>query len=282
MNIEGEKFNRDFVYEELSSIDKFILSKLQNTIENVTKNNEKYDFANASTHLYNFVYDDFTSWYLELSKVILNGDDEKAKANTRGVLLYCLENIIMLIYPYTPFIAEELYLALPNHKESIMLESYPEVNKAYVSNYDEEIINDLISMIKDVRAFKVDNNLAPNAEIKLSIKEKEISSSSLIAYIKRFTFASNINVTKEDLMGAKIYKYFDLLIEENISNDELKAKLEKEIKILLGEVKRCEGMLNNPNFISKAPEAKINAERAKYESYKAKLDSYKTKLDGLK
>ena len=282
MNIEGEKFNRDFVYEELSSIDKFILSKLQNTIENVTKNNEKYDFANASTHLYNFVYDDFTSWYLELSKVILNGDDEKAKANTRGVLLYCLENIIMLIYPYTPFIAEELYLALPNHKESIMLESYPEVNKAYVSNYDEEIINDLISMIKDVRAFKVDNNLAPNAEIKLSIKEKEISSSSLIAYIKRFTFASNINVTKEDLMGAKIYKYFDLLIEENISNDELKAKLEKEIKILLGEVKRCEGMLNNPNFISKAPEAKINAERAKYESYKAKLDSYKAKLDGLK
>ena len=281
MSIENSSYNEDFKFEELSLIDKFILTKLEKTIEAIEFNMEKYDFANASTHLYNFVYDDFTSWYLELTKVILNGDNEEEKKNTRGVLLHVLRNIIMLIYPYTPFIAEELYLALPTHKDSIMEESYPTINKNYIDNDAESKINDLIAMIKDVRAFKVENNLAPNAEVKLSIREKDDSFASLLPYLKRFSVASSINVTSDSLMGARLYNHFDQLIEENISSSELKAKLQKEIDALEKEVKRSESMLNNPNFIAKAPAFKVEQEKAKYESYKAKLDSYIEKLKSL-
>ncbi len=282
MSIEDKEVNYDFDVNKISLIDKYILSKLQKTIDAVTNNMEKYDFANASTHLYNFVYDDFTSWYLELTKVVLSSSDEEKKKNTRGVLLHVLKDVIMLIYPYTPFIAEELYLALPYHKDSIMEESYPIVNSSLIFDEAESYINDLISMIKDIRAFKVDNNLSPNADIKLSINAKDKYLEELLPYIKRFSFANTINIANNSLIGAKIYSHFDLLIEENISKEELKVKLEKEIKILENEVKRCENMLDNPNFISKAPESKINAEKTKYESYKIKLDAYKTKLNDLK
>ncbi len=282
MNVEDKKINYNFDVKELSTVDKYILSKLQNCISNVTLNMEKYDFSNASTHLYNFVYDDFTSWYVELSKVILNGKNEHQKANTRGVLLYCLKSILMMIYPYTPFIAEEIYLSLPEHKDSIMLETYPEVNEAYILKEDESLINDLINLIKDVRAFKVENNLQPNANIKLTLKTKNCNLDELLPYIKRFTFAENISLSNQDLLGAKIYLHFDGLIEENISKEELLIKIDKEIANLEKEIKRSESMLNNQNFISKAPEEKINLEKEKYQVYKEKLEAYLSKKESLK
>ncbi len=282
MNVENKEINYNFDVKELSTVDKYILSKLQNCISNVTLNMEKYDFSNASTHLYNFVYDDFTSWYVELSKVILNGKNENQKANTRGVLLYCLKSILMMIYPYTPFIAEEIYLSLPEHKDSIMLETYPEVNEAYILKEDESLINDLINLIKDVRAFKVENNLQPNANIKLTLKTKNCNLDELLPYIKRFTFAENISLSNQDLLGAKIYLHFDGLIEENISKEELLIKIDKEIANLEKEIKRSESMLNNQNFISKAPEEKINLEKEKYQVYKEKLEAYLSKKESLK
>ncbi len=281
LNIENQKVNDVIDEKLLTHVDKYILTKLQTCIENVTNNMEKYDFANASTHLYNFVYDDFTSWYVELCKVTLQGDNEEIKANTRSVLLYVLKAIVMLIYPYTPFIAEEIYLSLPQHKESIMLESYPEINKNYIFKESESIVNDLIAMIKDIRTFKVDNSLQPNAEVKLLIKEKDVDFKDIEPYLKRFSFASSINVSKENLKGAKIYNHFDQLIEQNISSEELKIKLEKEIAMLKKEVARCESMLNNPNFIAKAPKEKIKAEEEKHHNYLSRLKEYEDKINSL-
>ena len=278
---EGET---DFEIDEklLDDVDKFILTRLQNTIAKVTSNMEKYDFANASTHLYNFVYDDFTSWYVELCKVKLNGEDEALKHNTLSVLIKVLKSILLMIYPYTPFVSEEIYLNLPTHLESIMLDSYPEVEEKYIYSDSEERIDDIISMIKDIRSYKVENNLAPNAEVKLTlIPTTDTDLTNYLVYLKRFTFAKDIKVENQGEGNIKVYKFANLLIEDNIDKEELIKKYDKEILRLQNEVIRCERMLNNPNFVSKAPEAKINQEKEKLQAYQNELNIYLEKKNKL-
>ena len=132
LNIEDKELASSLNKKNLKPMERYILSKFTKCIENVTYNMDKYEFANASTHLYNFIYDDFTSWYLELSKVSLKFNDEEYNKTIRRVLLTILKGIILMIYPYTPFIGEEIYLSLPEHKESIMLESYPIVDETLI------------------------------------------------------------------------------------------------------------------------------------------------------
>ncbi len=283
LNINDE--NKKYVIDDslLDDFDKFILTRLQKTITKVVQNMEKYDFANASTHLYNFVYDDFTSWYVELSKIKLNSDDLKIKDNTIAVLLKVLKSIILMIYPYTPFISEEIYLNLPDHLESIMLDSYPEVEEKYIFEDSENKVNDIISMIKDIRSYKVENSLAPNASLKLTlIPTSDIDFNDYLVYLKRFTFANEITISDHGDGNIKVYRYANLLIEDNIDKEELLSKIEKEISRLQNEVARSEKMLSNPNFIAKAPEEKINQEKEKYQKYQADLALYLEKKAKLK
>ncbi|MDD7735822.1 MAG: valine--tRNA ligase [Bacillales bacterium] len=283
LNIKDGEENFEIDENLLDDIDKFILTKLEKTISKVTLNMEKYDFANASTHLYNFVYDDFTSWYVELCKIKLNGEDEKVRHNTLSVLLKVLKDIILMIYPYTPFIAEEIYLNLPTHLESIMKETYPEVEEKFIFEESEEIVVDIINMIKEVRSYKVDNSLAPNAEIKLTlIPTSNLDLNKYLPYLKRFTFASEINISSLGEGNIKVFKFANLLIEDNIDKKELLLKIEKEINRLTKEVERCQKMLSNPQFISKAPEFKINQEKEKMQGYQNELNVYIEKKNKIK
>ena len=276
-NLEGEeKLDEEIDLSKLSLIDKYILTRLEKTITNVTINMEKYDFANASTHLYNFVYDDFTSWYLELSKVTMNHE-------TKKVLLKVLKSIILMIYPYTPFIAEEIYLNLPYHGESICLEKYPEYEEKYVSEESEKIVSSLISMIKDVRSFKVDNSLAPNSKVRLYLNHVgSFDFQTILPYLKRFTFANEVIIddeSKKDL--SSIYYIGELYIEEDLDKELLKKKFDDKISAIKSELLRGDKMLNNPAFIAKAPEKKINGEKAKREKYLKELAEYQKKRDIL-
>ena len=276
-NLEGEeKLDEEIDLSKLSLIDKYILTRLEKTITNVTINMEKYDFANASTHLYNFVYDDFTSWYLELSKVTMNHE-------TKKVLLKVLKSIILMIYPYTPFIAEEIYLNLPYHGESICLEKYPEYEEKYVSEESEKIVSSLISMIKDVRSFKVDNSLAPNSKVRLYLNHVgSFDFQTILPYLKRFTFANEVIIddeSKKDL--SSIYYIGELYIEEDLDKELLKKKFDDKISAIKSELLRGDKMLNNPAFIAKAPEKKINEEKAKREKYLKELAEYQKKRDIL-
>lgn len=276
-NLEGEeKLDEEINLSKLSLIDKYILTRLEKTITNVTINMEKYDFANASTHLYNFVYDDFTSWYLELSKVTMNHE-------TKKVLLKVLKSIILMIYPYTPFIAEEIYLNLPYHGESICLEKYPEYEEKYVSEESEKIVSSLISMIKDVRSFKVDNSLAPNSKVRLYLNHVgNFDFQTILPYLKRFTFANEVIIddeSKKDL--SSIYYIGELYIEEDLDKELLKKKFDEKISAIKSELLRGDKMLNNPAFIAKAPEKKINEEKAKREKYLKELAEYQKKRDIL-
>ena len=276
-NLEGEeKLDEEINLSKLSLIDKYILTRLEKTITNVTINMEKYDFANASTHLYNFVYDDFTSWYLELSKVTMNHE-------TKKVLLKVLKSIILMIYPYTPFIAEEIYLNLPYHGESICLEKYPEYEEKYVFEESEKVVSSLISMIKDVRSFKVDNSLAPNSKVRLYLNHVgSFDFQTILPYLKRFTFANEVIIddeSKKDL--SSIYYIGELYIEEDLDKELLKKKFDDKISAIKSELLRGDKMLNNPTFIAKAPEKKINEEKAKREKYLKELAEYQKKRDIL-
>ena len=275
---------KDINKEDLSALDKWILSRLNITIKNVEANMEKYDFNAASSHLYNFVYDDFCSQYLEMSKVALNGDNEKRKEVTYHVLFQCLKNIILLIYPYTPFIAEELYQNLPVHLESIMLETYPVADERFIANDKEEEIALLFEIIKEVRNYKITNKIAPNASLDLSLKLRIEVDDEFMTYLSRFTFSKielvqEINHEKGELFT---FDYADLIISMNVSSEEIISKLEKEIATEKEEILRCERMLNNPNFLAKAPQEKVDAEKGKLEIHKANLANLEEKLSKVK
>lgn len=278
MNIENEELDENIDETKLDLIDKYILSRLNHCIKNVTENMEKYDFANASTHLYNFVYDDFTSWYLELSKVKFTTNND---INTKKVLLKVLKSIILMIYPYTPFIAEEIYLNLPHHKESIMLDSYPEVEEKYFNDLAEEEVNSMISMIKDIRAFKVNNNLAPSSKVRLYLfhNEKNFDFNIIIPYLTRFGFAEEIIIDQKEKQNlSSIYFLGQMFIEENLSNEELIKKINDKISFLDNEINRCKKMLNNPGFVNKAPKEKIELEQKKLAQFEKEKEEYLARL----
>ncbi len=278
MNIENEELDENIDETKLDLIDKYILSRLNHCIKNVTENMEKYDFANASTHLYNFVYDDFTSWYLELSKVKFTTNND---INTKKVLLKVLKSIILMIYPYTPFIAEEIYLNLPHHKESIMLDSYPEVEEKYFNDLAEEEVNSMILMIKDIRAFKVNNNLAPSSKVRLYLfhNEKNFDFNIIIPYLTRFGFAEEIIIDQKEKQNlSSIYFLGQMFIEENLSNEELIKKINDKISFLDNEINRCKKMLNNPGFVNKAPKEKIELEQKKLAQFEKEKEEYLARL----
>ena len=245
---------------------------------------EKYDFNAASNHLYNFVYDDFCSQYLEMSKVALNSDNPKTKEVTEQVLYECLKDIILLIYPYTPFIAEELYLNLPEHLESIMLERYPIYNKDIVdASVNEEILT-LFELIKDVRNYKIENKLAPNAKLDLSLNLKIKVFDDFVTYLNRFTF-STVKLIGEEILSMKgdlkVYPKANLLIVNEAGKEDMIKRLDAEIEFEKAEIERANKMLSNPNFISKAPEAKVNLEKEKLAKHEQNLASLIEKRNKL-
>ena len=261
---------QDIDAKSLSALDKWVLNRLMITIQNVTSNMEKYDFNAASGHLYNFVYDDFCSQYLEMSKVSLQNGSEEYQRIVKSVLLYVIKNIIIMIYPFAPFIGEELYLALPEHKKSIMLESYPIAKDISLEDIDQ--VDNLYKMIQDIRNYKVSNKLAPNYKLKF-IVEADSCFKGFDAYLARFGFAKEVIITsKADSKGMRyVYKDMNLFIEDEISKEELESKKAKDIAYLKAEIARSEGMLNNPNFVSKAPKEKVDLERQKLAENKRKL-----------
>ena len=269
--------------KEFAPLDQWIINRLEETIKNVTANMDKYDFNAASTHLYNFVYDDFCGQYLEMSKVALNSDDEKAKEITNQILYFVLKNIILLIYPYTPFIAEEMYLNIPAHKDSVMLEKYPIYDESLVDSSSEGQVNVLFSMIKDVRNYKIENKLAPNAKLELKIKLKINVFDDFVTYLKRFTFSDVEFVDALENKGdINVYNEGSMLIKNEAGKEDLIKKLEKDIETIKSEIFRCEKMLGNPGFVSKAPAEKIALEKNKLEQHKENLEELEAKLASLK
>ena len=280
MNLPENYVAKEPNKKSLNILDKYILTKLEDTIKKVTKAMDKYDFGVASSILYNFVYDDFCSFYLEMAKVTLQ-DDNASKEGTLDTLIYTLQAVLMMIYPFSPFITEEIYQNIPGSKESIMLESYPEYKKGYVFNDILDEVTLVREVIEKVRNYKVTNQQAPNYKLNILI-DSNLDLESLIPYLTRFTF-SDIKLAHEELKDATsiILTNATVYIHDNIDKGELKAKLEAQKENILKEVKRSEGMLNNKNFVERANPQKVEVEREKYKNYLAQLEEITKKLENL-
>ena len=283
MNVPTDfKLNIEHINKKkLNLVDKFILTKLEAVIKKITEAMDSYEYGVASNLLYNFVYDDFCSFYLEMSKVSLK-DETNYNDGTYFTMIYALKAIIMMIYPFSPFIAEEIYLSLPEHKDSIMLESYPDYEKGLVFKSSIQKVELIRKAIESVREYKVKNSLAPNEKLDLSIKTN-LKLDSLYKYLERFSFAKSLVKVEDDVKDSSsiILPDLTIYIKDNIDKSELKDKLTKEFEKINAEIKRSEGILSNQGFLARAPQAKIQLEKEKYEKYKALHDEIEEKLKKL-
>ena len=252
---------------------------------------DKFEFVNVGSELYNFIWDDFCSWYIELSKVHLNSDDEKAKQAAINTLVYVLNAIVRLLHPFMPFVTEEIYQSIPHLKESICIAEWPSVN----ADFDNDTINDkftyLIDIVKGIRNMRATYTIKNSIEVAYVIDAKEETLPALLddiaPYVLKLCNAKCSGYNKEvsnDVAMEMIKGGNALIIElgDYVDKEAEKQKLEAEVKKLQGEIKRCEGMLSNPNFTSKAPQAKVDLERKKLEDYKSKYEAAMEKLESMK
>ena len=282
MNTEDIKeINVDF--NNLNESAKWIITKLNNLINEVDKNYDKYEFGLVSKDIYNFVWDDFASKYIEITKVDLANNN----TNTKHVLLYVLDAILKLLHPFIPFVTEEIYQQIPHKCASISVDSWPKANNI---NEDLSNIDRLFELITLIRTIRNDNNKPMSKELEfITVCNNEDVKNSILGlsdYIKRFTNCGNVNVTLTEPDGSyQVFHNLDFTIfiktTDLINLEEEKIKIEKELERLDSEIKRASGMLSNPNFVNKAPEAKVNAEKEKLEAYTNQYNSLKERLENL-
>ncbi len=291
MNIEGYH-EVDLKHAKLNLASRWILARLNQVIKEVDYNFDKYEFGEGNKALYNFVWNDFASWYVEISKVDLQSDDAENKNITQNVLVYVLMQIIKMLHPIVPFITEEIYQTLPHKEESITISSWPTVEEAF---NDEEAINSLnivMEIISAVRNERAKASKAPSAKIniRLEAKSQEVCDilNSAEPYLLKFTNPNELVITidKANLENQVVVVLNDLTIyiptNDLVDIEEVIKKLEGELKKLEGELLRSNNMLNNPNFVNKAPEAKIQAERDKKAMYEEKYNEVKAHLASIK
>jgi len=276
----GENFKpRSLSKKELGTLDRAIIDRLERTIKTVTAAMESFEFGQAYSCLYNFVYDDFCSSYLEMSKVALAKGGDEAEAS-KQTLYRVMRAIILMIYPYAPFVGEEMYLSLPDHKESVCLETYPEYESKWLDKKASDQMRLLETMIRDIRNYKANAGIAPNAPVLLKVAPKS-PFAGVEDYLARFTFARSIAFVPECGANAFFYPGFALEVEEDIDPAALREKLIKESERLEGEIARGERMLGNPGFVAKAPKEKIALEEEKLAKNRELLAAVKEKLASL-
>ncbi len=293
MNLgEDYKFS-EIDYDNASIFDKDILKKLNKTIEQLNISMDKYDFVIAGSTLYNFIYDDFCSIYIEMAKICLNSSDEEKKKATMNTLYYVLDSILVMIHPFIPFVTEEIYQNLHNSKEACIFSdaSWPKIIDKY-NDFNEETSDYINEIIKTIRIMKSEQNIAPNKQIKLVIESSDnklVSSlKDNVQYISRFAFADEVDFVnkldnKENGFSFVLSKISLFVPSKDLINvEEEIIKVNKEIEKFRSEIDRGEKMLSNPSFTSKAPKEKIALEEEKLANNKLSLEKSLQKLEDLK
>ena len=289
MNAEGVKIPP--VSEvKLTAADKWIVSKLESCIKEVTLNMGKFELGIAAGALYDFMWSDFCDWYIELCKSSLYGDDADKKAATLSVLCFVLENALKLLHPFAPFITEEIYKNIPGTTGSIMVSEFPRYNSKLAYKKEAKAFETVMDVIKAVRNMKVSVNCPPAKKVKvfLSTQNRRMISANAGA-ISKLAGASEIDFVES---GAEIgEKTLSQVTEgctvfvplgELVDLAKEKERLTKELERVMGEISRADGKLQNRGFIEKAPKNLVDAERAKRDKFiemKEKIEAQIRDLD---
>lgn len=259
MNISDLK---EYDFSSLDDKDKWILNKLNKVIDKVTKSMDKYEFNNVGSVLYSFIWDDFCDSYIEMCKFSLD------KVSTKSTLCYTISAILRMIHPFMPYVTDEIYNMLPiKDSESIVISSYPTVNKKFSFDNEEKEIEEIIGFIKAFRNVKQENNLPKDIKVKVNFNNKLINN---MLKLEDNIVNDSLNITEYKVkfndLEASIY------YEKEITKEDLLIQ-EKQIEALKASIEKREKLLSNVGFTNKAPEKLVNEEREKLESEKKLLSS---------
>lgn len=272
MNI-GDFSESDYTLENLSITDKWILSKLNKVISNVKKHMEKYDFNVVGSEIYNFVWDNFCDWYIEFAKFNMN-------KITSSVLIKVLTDILKMLHPFMPYVTEEIYLMLPIHDESIMISTYPSVNSDF--NFTTEL-DYIIEIIKNVRKIKQENQLGKDYFL---VYNSDIVTSN-IDILKRMLKLENIlkqdkfNQNALASINFNVKKDVFTIYYEKVNSKEELEKLILEKEKLENSINRRKNLLENVNYVNKAPSNIVEMERQNFEKEKIELKLLIEKIENM-
>ncbi|CCX89457.1 valine--tRNA ligase [Clostridium sp. CAG:590] len=291
MNIEKADV-KDVDLNTLTLADRWILSKVNMLAKDMTENLDKFELGIAASKVYDFIWEEFCDWYIEMVKPRLYNDEDETKAAALWTLKTVLINALKLLHPYMPFVTEEIFTTLQDEEESIMISSWPEFKEEWNFEADEKAVDTIKDAVRGIRNLRAEMNV-PNskkATVYVVSEKEEIRNifEDAKVFFATLGFASEV-IVQTDKTGiaddavstvihdAVVYMPFAELVDI----DKEIERLKKEQKRLEGEIKRCNGMLNNPNFVGKAPAAKIEEEKAKLEKYTGMLATVEERLTQL-
>ena len=252
----------DYTLENLNKEDKWIISKLNKVILEVTRNMDKYEFNNVASTLYNFIWDDFCDTYIEFSKFNIESN------TTKSTLYYVIINILKMLHPFMPYVTDEIYDKLPfKDSSNIMISNYPKANQNLIFEKDEEEINHIIDFIKTFRNIKQENNIGSDYQVKLENKLDKL----IIKMLKLDSHITNeeLNITKYHVTNN--YYSLDIYYEKVLTEEDIRLK-EKQIETLKNNIVRREKLLSNEGYINKAPKELVESEKQKLEEEKMLLE----------
>ncbi len=291
MNLDDSKPTEFHVTTDLLTADRWILHRYNETVKEVTRLFDQYDFGEAGRTLQHFIWDEFCDWYIELSKLSLYSEDAKAKQTSKEVLTYVLDNILRLLHPYMPFVTEELWQQLPQEGPSITIASWPVYREDLIDVASAKEMSLVMDVIRVVRNIRSEVNVPMSRKIEIIIKPTSAANLEILqknkAYITRFANPETLTIEEavkapEEAMsavvtGAEVYLPLSGLID---IQQELK-RLEKELAELDFEVERVKKKLANKGFMDKAPAELIEEERAKELDYLAKRAKVRERIKTL-
>ena len=263
--------------EKLELEDKWILSKLNTTRREVTENLDRFELGMAATKLYDFIWDSYCDWYIELTKPRLNGEDKAASIGAQRVLLYVLTDILKLLHPFMPFITEEIFQAIPHSGEAIMITRYPEFSAELDFPQEEADFEAIMSAIRAVRARRAEMNVPSNKRPHITIVTEKIAVFETgRVYLAKLAYAGDVTVTSDvpaSLDGmvavvtdnARIY----MPLAELVDLDAERARIAKELEKAKSDLAKLEAKLSNDAFTAKAPDNVVQAERDRADKARA-------------
>lgn len=275
-----------------SLADKWILTRLNQTIEKVTELFDKFEFGEAGRYLYHFIWNDFCDWYIEMSKETLSGDDEEAKLTTKSILVYVLDQTLRLLHPIMPFVTEEIWQAVPHKGDSIVVADYPTFDPSLMDETAADQMEFLMDFIRAVRQVRNEMNTPLSKPIEIIAKTSQQNYTDILEankdYISRFCNPSSLafgldktapdNAVTTIITGAEIY----LPLAGLIKIDEEILRLEKEAEKLNEEIQRVDKKLANEKFVAKAPQAVVGAEKEKGLAYQEQRKAVLDRIENLK
>ena len=279
--------------EQLTDADKWILSKVNTLVKDVTENMEKYELGIAADKLYSFIWEEFCDWYIEMVKPRLYNSEDATRQAALSTLKTVLITSLKLLHPYMPFVTEEIFCTLQNKEESIMISDWPQYSELLVFEKEERAVETIKEAVRGIRNIRAEMNVAPSKKAKVFVVSKQEDIRKIFENGKVFFatlgYASNVVIQEdkegidEDAVSVMIPNAFIYMpFAELVDIEKEIERLIKEKERLEKEIARVNNMLGNPNFVNKAPEKKINEEKEKQTKYMQMMTQVEERLVHLK